>query len=119
VGQKPFKINSVRTSITQGFWPASLWPIFRRIVAIYLVEIFKHRWGTLSGGKPIVATAHLFEAVSLAGLLEIWNAYVYWRKYTEPTLPEEERLFATTMNSQKVWVIEDGAAFTLMYPEDY
>jgi hypothetical protein len=84
-----------------------------------LVEIFKHRWGTLSGGKPIVATAHLFEAVSLAGLLEIWNAYVYWRKYTEPTLPEEERLFATTMNSQKVWVIEDGAAFTLMYPEDY
>jgi hypothetical protein len=84
-----------------------------------LVEIFKHRWGTLSGGKPIVATAHLFEAVSLAGLLEIWNAYVHWRKHTEPTLPEEERLFTTTMNSQKVWVIEDGAAFTLMYPEDY
>ena len=28
----------------------------------------------------------------------------------EPTLPEEERLFSTTMNSQKVWVIEDGAA---------
>jgi hypothetical protein len=42
-----------------------------------------------------------------------------WRKHTEPTLPEEERLFVTTMNSQKVWVIEDGAAFTLMYPEDY
>src|SRR5207245_8393324 len=28
-----------------------------------LVEIFKNRWKTLSGGKPIVATAHLFEAV--------------------------------------------------------
>jgi hypothetical protein len=84
-----------------------------------LVEIFKNRWGTLSGGKPIVATSHLFGEVSLAGLLEIWNEYVHWRKHIEPTLPEEERLFVTTMNSQKVWVIEDGAAFTLMYPDDY
>jgi hypothetical protein len=84
-----------------------------------LVEIFKNRWGQLSGGKPIVATAHLFAAVSLAGLLEIWNEYVHWRKHTAPTLPEEERLFTTTMNDHKVWVIEDGAAFTLMYPEDY
>src|SRR5688500_16572116 len=28
-----------------------------------LVETFNNRWGQLSGGKPIVATAHLFEAV--------------------------------------------------------
>jgi Family of unknown function (DUF6573) len=84
-----------------------------------LVEIFKNRWKTLSGGKPIVATAHLFNEVSLAGLLEIWNEYVKWRKYTEPTLPEEERLFTTTMNGEKVWVLEDGEAFTLLYPEDY
>jgi hypothetical protein len=84
-----------------------------------LVEIFKNRWKTLSGGKPIVATAHLFNEVSLAGLLEIWNAYVVWRKHTEPTLPEEERLFTTTMNDHKVWVLEDGEAFTLLYPEDY
>jgi hypothetical protein len=84
-----------------------------------LVEIFKYRWKTLSGGKPIVATAHLFNAVSLAGLLEIWNAFVQWKKAVEPTLPEEERLFKTTMNSETVRVIEDGQAFTLMYPEDY
>ena len=84
-----------------------------------LVEIFKNRWKTLSGGKPIVATAHLFNEVSLAGLLEIWNAYVVWRKHTEQTLPEEERLFTTTMNNHKVWVLEDGEAFTLLYPEDY
>jgi hypothetical protein len=84
-----------------------------------LVEIFKNRWTQLSGGKPIVATTHLFEAVSLAGLLEIWNAYVQWRKHTEPTLPEDERLFTTSMNNQKVWVIEDAQAFTLLYPEDY
>jgi hypothetical protein len=84
-----------------------------------LVEIFKNRWGQLSGGKPIVATAHLFESVSLAGLLEMWNEYVQWRKYKEPTLPEAERLFTTTMNGKKVWVMEDGEAFTLLYPEDY
>jgi hypothetical protein len=36
-----------------------------------------------------------------------------------PNLPEEERTFVTKMNLKKVWVIEDGAAFTMMYPEDY
>ncbi len=84
-----------------------------------LVEVFKNRWDKLTAGKPIVATAHLAREVSPAGLLEIWNEYVEWRKHTEPFLPEEERLFHMRMNSQTVWVIEDSAAFTLMYPVDY
>ena len=84
-----------------------------------LVEIFKKRWKSLSGGKPIVATAHLFNEVSLAALMEIWNEFVEWRKNVMPTLPEEDQLFHTIMNSKKVWVIEDGDAVTLMYPEDY
>jgi hypothetical protein len=84
-----------------------------------LVEIFKNRWAQLSGGKPIVASAHLFGEVSLAGLLEIWNEFVSWRTNVMPTLPEEHRLLTTTMNGDTVWVIEDDAAYTLMYPEDY
>jgi hypothetical protein len=84
-----------------------------------LVEIFKPRWQELSGGKPIVATAHLFREISRAGLLELWNAYVNWHKHIRPTLPGEQQLFATTMNNETVWVVEDAAAFTLMYPEDY
>jgi hypothetical protein len=84
-----------------------------------LVEIFKDRWSQLSSGKPIVATGHLFESVSCAALLEIWNAYVDWRKNVMPTLPEEEQMFVTSMNNEKIWVIEDGQAFTLLYPEEY
>ena len=84
-----------------------------------LVETFKHRWQQLSGGKPIVATAHLFNQISLAGLLEIWNEYVNWRKNIMPTLPEEDQMFVTTMNGEKVWLIEDGDAFTMLYSEDY
>jgi hypothetical protein len=84
-----------------------------------LVEIFKYRWPALSGGKPIVATAHLFNDISLAGLMEIWNEFVQWQKHVMPTLPEADRLFHTSMNEKTVWVIEDAAAFTLMYPEDY
>jgi hypothetical protein len=84
-----------------------------------LVEVCKNRWGQLSGRKPIVATSHLFDEVSEAGLLEIWNAFVVWRKQVMPTLPEEEQIFVTEMNGEKVWVIEDGEAFTMMYPEDY
>jgi hypothetical protein len=84
-----------------------------------LVPLLQHRWVQLTGGKPLVATAHLHGEVSLAALMEIWNQYVTWRTDIMPTLPEEERLFATTMQSKTVWVIEDGAAFTLLYPEDY
>ncbi len=84
-----------------------------------LVEIFKPRWKQLTGGKPIVATAAIFQEFSLAALMEIWNACVVWRKKVMPTLPEEEQMFSTTMNDKKVWVIEDGAAFTILFPEDY
>jgi hypothetical protein len=97
----------------------SKYPLERAIEDGVLVEIFKYRWPALSGGKPIVATAHLFNEISLAGLMEIWNEYVHWQKHIMPTLPEAERLFHTTMNGETVWVIEDGAAFTLMYPDDY
>ena len=84
-----------------------------------LVEVFKNRWQQLSEGKPIVATSHLFNEVSLAALLEIWNEYVLWRKNVMPTLPETEQMFTTTMNGVKIWLMEDGQAFTMMYPEDY
>ncbi len=84
-----------------------------------MVEIFKQRWQQLSGGKPIVATAHLFNEVSLAALQEIWNEYVDWKQRIMPTLPEEDRFFVTQMNRDKVLVIEDPTAITLMYPEDY
>ena len=53
--------------------------IFGKVISVYsldqaikdgvLVEVFKNRWQELSQGKPIVATAHLFNAVSLAALL--------------------------------------------------
>ncbi len=97
----------------------SAYPLDQAIADGVLVEIFKNRWPELSGGKPIVATRYLCNEVSLAGLMEIWNEFVTWQKLIRPTLPEEQQLFATTMNSKTVWVIEDDAAFTLIYPEDY
>jgi hypothetical protein len=97
----------------------SAYPLQQAIKDGVLVEIFKNRWHELSAGKPIVATAHLFNAISPAGQMEVWNEFVQWQKYVMPTLPEAERLFHTTMNGETVWVIADGAAFTLMYPDDY
>jgi len=97
----------------------STYTLNRAIEDGVLVEIFKNRWKQLTGGKPIVVTAYIFNEISLAGLLEIWNEFVHWRVNIMPTLPEADRLFHTTMNDKKVWVIEDGASFTLMYPEGY
>jgi hypothetical protein len=102
---------------------------FGKVISVYsleqaiadgvLVEVFKPRWQHLSGGKPIVATAHLFGQVSLAGLFEIWNEYVHWRTNVMSTLPEEEQMYVTEMDGKKVWLLEDGDAFTMLYPEDY
>ena len=84
-----------------------------------LVELFKDRWEHLTGGKPLVATRHIYGEFSQAAFLEIWNDYVQWVRHVADTLPEEERMFSTTMNDRKVWVIEDGQAFTILFPEDY
>jgi hypothetical protein len=90
-----------------------------------LVEVFKDNWQELSGGKPIVVTAHLFQFIQAGGvlslgvLLQVWNEYVAWRKDIMPTLPEADQMFVTKMNGNNVWVVEDGQAFTMMYPEDY
>jgi hypothetical protein len=84
-----------------------------------LIEIFKNRWQELSEGKPIVATRAIYAAYSLAAMQEIWNEFVVWRRDIVPTVPEEEQLFSTSMNDAAVWVLEDGAAFTILFPEDY
>jgi len=73
-----------------------------------VVEIFKNRWGELTGGKPIVATAPLYGEVSHAGLIEIWNAFTAWRKTVLPAQPEEAQLFSTSMNGETVWVVEEA-----------
>jgi hypothetical protein len=120
------KINGRRTkggelsmSIFDDAEVIATYPLKQAIKDGRLVEIFKNRWDELSGGKPIVATSYLFNEISLAGLREIWNEYVKWQKEVRPTLPQKQHLFVTTMNSKTVWVIEDEAAYTLMYPEDY
>jgi len=84
-----------------------------------LVEVFKNRWGALSEGKPVVATQAIQAAYTLAALQEIWNEFVAWRRDVMPRLPEEDRLFSTTMNSETVWVLEDGDACTILFPADY
>ena len=85
----------------------------------YLMPIFQNRWPELSSGKPIVATTAIYQSLSLAALLEIWNEYVGWRSDIMPDLPQTERQFKTSMNDRKVWVIEDSESFTILYPEDY
>jgi len=84
-----------------------------------LAEVFKERWGELSDRKPIVATSHIIANLSLAAVQEIWNEYADWKRNVAATLPEEDRMFSTSMNGEKVWVLEDGDAHTILYPEDY
>jgi hypothetical protein len=49
----------------------SSYPLQQAIKDGILVEIFKNRWDELSAGKPIVATAHLAQDISPAGLIDM------------------------------------------------
>lgn len=84
-----------------------------------LFKLWPHAWPKITHGKPLVVTAAIKHDVTNAGLMEIWNAYVTWRREVMPKLAEEDRLFSIEMNGEKVWVIEDGQAFTILYPSDY
>jgi len=88
-----------------------------------LVEVFSYNTKDFvekyTNGKPVVATAHLFNAVSQTDLTDLWNKYIEWRLHVKDTLPEEDQLFVTTLKGDKVWVIEDGQTVTMLYPEDY
>ena len=95
------------------------YPLEQAIRDGVLVEVFEHRWHQLTGGKPLVATAAISGEFTLAALREIRNDYARWRREVMPGLPEEDQLFATLMNDRRVWVMEDAAAFTILFPEDY
>jgi hypothetical protein len=70
-------------------------------------------------GRPVLATAHIAAELGVAELRAIWNEFRHWDAAVKPALPEEEQMFSTGANGKKVWVIEDGESFTIMYPEDY
>jgi hypothetical protein len=83
-----------------------------------LVEVFKEQWSTLSEGKPIVASANMFEFEGEERIMEVWNRFVFWQKYVLPTLSEPS-FFSTEMRWHSIWVFDDKVCFTMMYPEDY
>ena len=82
-----------------------------------LIKVCDIRWGEIV--TPYIATTHIYEDIGFEGAMEIWNEFADWRTHTMPSFPEEDLLFYTGVNGKKVWTIEDGEAFTIMYPEDY
>jgi hypothetical protein len=83
-----------------------------------LVKLYDVRW--LGKILPVVATSHLYNESSIDELQKIWEEFVSWKSHIEQTLPEEDRMFVTHLNDgQKIWVVEDDAAYTIMFPEDY
>jgi hypothetical protein len=84
-----------------------------------LVEVFKNMWDVLSHGKPIVVTRRIYEDANEHLLFGVVNQFDRWKRDVLPTLPEEERLFTSTIHDKKVWVIEDAQAITILYPGDY
>jgi hypothetical protein len=100
---KVITIYSLREAVTDGA----------------VVEVFKDEWGELSRGKPIAASINVYEDESPEALVEIWNRFVFWRKFVFGKLPENERIFSTEIDYRTIWVIDYKAFFMMMYPEEY
>lgn len=74
----------------------------------------------MRGPQPIVATAAVMQDLPIEEVRQVVEAFVAWQRYVEPGLIEEERLFKVkASNEELVWVIDDGAAVTVLYPRDY
>jgi hypothetical protein len=71
-------------------------------------------------GKPLMATRAIVNDLAIDEMRNLFMAFFDWQREVEPTLSEEDRMFvADASNEQTVWVIDDGAAITLLYPSDY
>jgi hypothetical protein len=95
----------------------SKYPLSQAIMDGMLVKLCDVRFGLVI--KPLVVTAHLLGEIGRDTVMNVWDEYVKWRQEVMPKLKEEEQMFVTQVNKKKVWVIEDGATFTIMYPSDY
>jgi hypothetical protein len=84
-----------------------------------LVPLIPEYWETLTGGIPIVVTAALHERFSEEQLTGVYNRYVHWFHHIRETLPDEDQMYSETLEGEKVWVIFDGAAVTILFPRDY
>ena len=58
-----------------------------------LVEIFNDRWKELSGGKPIVASANVFEFESEGALKEIWNRLYFGKSLKTSGFSQQKWVF--------------------------
>jgi hypothetical protein len=95
----------------------SKYPLNQALEDGVLVKLCDIRFGIEI--KPLVATSHLLEEIEKDQVMKVWDEYAQWRQNIMPKLPEEKQMFVTKVNGKKVWVMEDGAAFTAMFPEDY
>jgi hypothetical protein len=79
--------------------------------------LYRQGWAQ---GKPLIATAGTMEDLADDERQRVFADFLLWQKDVEPTLPEQDRMFVSTAsNGEKVWVIDDGAAITLLYPSEY
>jgi hypothetical protein len=97
----------------EDFPVISKYPLSQGLIDGVLVKVLDYN------GKPVVATSHIKEHFGNDDLYRIFCEFKAWDSQVRPNFPEEEQLFSTTYASRKVWVIEDGVAYTIMYPEDY
>jgi hypothetical protein len=93
------------------------YPLSQALEDGVLVKLCDTRFGIEI--KSLVATSHLLNEVGKDKVMKAWDEYVKWREEIMPRLNEEDQMFVTHVDGKKIWVIEDGAAFTAMFPEDY
>lgn len=72
------------------------------------------------GQQPLVVTQGVMEDLGPVEIRQAFGEFLIWQLEIEPGLVEEERLFSrSASNGKRVWVIDDGAAITMLYPEEY
>ncbi len=83
-----------------------------------LVELFDNRCFSSQPPRRLVMTSAIAHSFDHPGLQKIWDDYLQWT-LTAHLLPEEDRMFSRDYGGRTVWVIDDGAAISVIFKEDY
>ena len=72
------------------------------------------------GSRSVVVTIGIRTELPVEEWWQVVERFLIWQRQVELTLPEAERLFTyRASNGQTIWVIDDGDAITMMYPDEY
>lgn len=70
--------------------------------------------------KPVLVSAHLSQRLTAEELIKLFDSYLTWLEEVEPYCTKRNLVYSIPDSTGEViWIVDDGPAITLTYPQEY